>query len=120
MRISDWSSDVCSSDLGTVLEGSVRRAGEHVRITAQLIDAATDSHLWLETYDRELKDVFAIQDDIARRIVDALQVTLSPKESRELQNHAPSHDTASDFYPTCRKYLSPTSMRTFLPHFHLP
>src|SRR3546814_7937197 len=85
LRISDWSSDVCSSDL-TVLEGSVRRAGEHVRITAQLIDAATDSHLWSETYDREMKDVFAIQDGIARSIVDALQVTLSPKERRALQN----------------------------------
>src|SRR3546814_1422048 len=76
---------------GKVLEGSVRRAGEHVRITAQLIDAATDSHLWSETYDREMKDVFAIQDDIARSIVDALQVTLSPKERRALQNDATSN-----------------------------
>src|SRR3546814_17440761 len=90
MRISDWSSDVCSSDLekvdiptaarqlgvGTILEGSVRRAGDRVRITAQLIEAASDSHLWSETYDREIKDVFAIQDDIARSIADALQVAL--------------------------------------------
>src|SRR3546814_15785309 len=58
--------------VGTVLEGSVRRAGEHVRITAQLIDAATDSHLWSETYDREMKAGFAIQDAIARSIVDEI------------------------------------------------
>src|SRR5690606_34463866 len=60
--------------VGTILEGSVRRAGDRVRITAQLIEAASDSHLWSETYDREIKDVFAIQDDIARSIADALQV----------------------------------------------
>src|SRR3546814_9591483 len=89
--------------VGTVLEGSVRRAGEHVRITAQLIDAATDSHLWSETYDREMKDVFAIQDGIARSIVDALQVTLSPKERRALQNDAPSTATAYDYYLKGRK-----------------
>jgi adenylate cyclase len=55
--------------VGTVLEGSVRRAGERVRITAQLIEADSDSHLWSETYDREMMDVFAIQDDIAQSIV---------------------------------------------------
>ena len=59
-----------------VLEGSVRKAGDRVRITAQLIDVATDSHLWSETYDRELKDIFAIQDEIAGHIVDALKVVL--------------------------------------------
>ena len=59
----------------TVLEGSVRKAGDQVRITAQLIDVSTDSHLWSETYDRELKDVFVIQDDIARSITDALEMT---------------------------------------------
>ncbi|MGI8561643.1 MAG: TIR domain-containing protein [Luteimonas sp.] len=64
--------------VSVVLEGSVRRAADHVRITAQLIDAESDSHLWSETYDREMKDVFAIQDDIAQSIVKALQVTLTP------------------------------------------
>ena len=63
----------------------MRRAGDHVRITAQLIDADTDSHLWSETYDREMKDVFAIQDDIAHSIVKALQVTLTPQERRSIQ-----------------------------------
>ena len=59
-----------------VLEGSVRKSGSNIRITAQLIEVATDSHLWSETYDRQLDDIFAIQDDIARRILDALKLKL--------------------------------------------
>lgn len=59
-----------------VLEGSVRRAGDRLRVTAQLVDARTDSHLWSETYDREFDDVFDIQDEIARSVVDALAVEL--------------------------------------------
>ncbi len=59
-----------------ILEGSVRRSGSQVRITAQLIDARTDLHEWSETYDRELKDVFAIQDEIAAAIVERLHPTL--------------------------------------------
>ena len=59
-----------------VLEGSVRRAGERVRITAQLIDATTDSHIWSESYDRTLADIFAIQDEIAAAVVAKLKVTL--------------------------------------------
>jgi len=68
-----------------VLEGSVRMAGDWMRITAQLIDARADAHLWSETYDREFSDVFAIQDDIARSIVDALEIRLlgdGPKVER--------------------------------------
>ncbi len=61
-----------------LLEGSVRKAGNHVRITAQLIDAANDRHLWSETYDRELTDIFAIQEEIANSIVDALRDELGP------------------------------------------
>ena len=63
-------------NVATVLEGSVRKAGERLRITAQLIDVETGYHLWSETYDRELTDIFAIQDDITTRIVTALQVHL--------------------------------------------
>ena len=59
-----------------VLEGSVRKSGERIRITAQLIDAASDKHLWSQTYDRELDDIFVVQDDIAGQICDALKVTL--------------------------------------------
>ena len=59
-----------------VLEGSVRKAGNRVRITAQLIEASTDVHMWSETFDRELDDIFAIQDEIAREVVTVLQVQL--------------------------------------------
>jgi adenylate cyclase len=107
---------IVARELGvsTVLEGSVRRAGERVRITAQLIETASDSHLWSETYDREMKDVFAIQDDIARSIADALQVTLSPKERRSLQNVATDNARAYDFYLKGRTYFYAMSRRGFL------
>lgn len=98
----------------TVLEGSVRRAGDHVRITAQLIETESDSHLWSETYDREMRDVFAIQDDIARSIVDALKVTLSPKERRALQNAATADARAYDFYLKGRKYFYAMTRRDFM------
>jgi TolB-like protein len=62
--------------VGHILEGSVRKAGNRVRITAQLIDTTTDTHLWSQTWDRDLEDIFAIQEDIAGHIVDSLQVVL--------------------------------------------
>ena len=96
-----------------VLEGSVRRAGEHVRITAQLIDAGTDTHLWSDTYDREMKDVFAIQDDIAHSIVKALQVTLSPRERRAIQSVATADPEAYDYYLRGRKYMYTMSRRDY-------
>lgn len=67
-----------------VLEGSVRRAGSNLRITAQLIDAATDAHRWAEKYTGTLDDVFDLQERLSRRIVDALRVSLTPAEDREL------------------------------------
>jgi len=63
-------------NVATVLEGSVRKSGKRVRITAQLIQVATDSHLWSETYDRELDDIFAVQDDIAQSVVKELRSAL--------------------------------------------
>jgi TolB-like protein/Flp pilus assembly protein TadD len=73
-----------------VLEGSVRKAGNTVRITVQLIEARTDTHLWSETYDRELDDIFAIQDEIAATVVDKLKVTLLGKvpQSQPLDTEA--------------------------------
>ncbi|HET7202916.1 MAG TPA: tetratricopeptide repeat protein [Steroidobacteraceae bacterium] len=77
----------------TVLEGSVRQAGDKVRITAQLIDTETGFHLWSETYDRELKDIFAVQDEIAQSIVDRLKIQLAPEEQRLAQrDKAPTQD----------------------------
>src|SRR5262249_6573399 len=63
-------------NVATVLEGSVRKAGNRVRITAQLIEVTTDSHLWSDTYDRELEDIFAVQDDIAQAVVKELRAAL--------------------------------------------
>lgn len=99
--------------VGTVLEGSVRRAGDRVRITAQLIEVQTDSHLWSETYDRELKDVFAIQDDIARSIVAALEVTLTPRDRRALQYVATENTQAYDYYLRGRRYFYEFTRRQF-------
>jgi adenylate cyclase len=99
--------------VGTILEGSVRRAGDRVRITAQLIEAESDTHLWSETYDREMKDVFAIQDDIAQSIVDALEMTLSPKERRSIQYVATSDARAFDFYLRGRSYMYTMTRRDY-------
>jgi adenylate cyclase len=99
--------------VGNVLEGSVRRAGDRVRITAQLIEVATDSHLWSETYDRELKDVFAIQDDIARSIVAALEVTLTPRDRRALQSVATEDTQAYDYYLRGRRFFYEFTRRQF-------
>jgi len=100
-------------NVGTVLEGSIRRAGDRVRITAQLIDAATDSHLWSESYDREMKDVFAIQDDIARSIADALQMTRTPKERRSIHTVATADARAYDYYLRGRSYMHTMTQRDY-------
>jgi adenylate cyclase len=75
-----------SQELGVryIIEGSVRKADDRVRITAQLIDATTGYHLWAERYDRDLQNVFAVQDEIARRITTALAVRLTPKEREHM------------------------------------
>lgn len=84
--------------VSTVLEGSIRKAGGHLRITAQLINAENGCHLWSESYDRELKDVFAIQDEIARSIAATLKIALTPGESRAI-GRAPTTDLeAYDYY----------------------
>jgi adenylate cyclase len=104
-----------ANELGvsTVLEGSVRQAGDRVRITAQLIETETDTHLWSETYDREFKDVFAIQDDIAQSIVNALEMTLTPKERRSIQSVATSDARAYDYYLRGRSYMYTMSQRDY-------
>jgi TolB-like protein/Flp pilus assembly protein TadD len=75
----------------TLLEGSVRRAGSRVRIVAQLVDGATDEHIWAETYDRDLTDIFAIQSDVALKIAKALRAELSHDE-RARVGRPPTHD----------------------------
>jgi serine/threonine-protein kinase len=78
-------------EVATLLEGSVRRAGDRVRIVAQLIDAEADQHLWAETYDRQLTDIFAIQSDVALQIASALQAELSPGERTRIHRE-PTRD----------------------------
>ena len=81
-----------------VVEGSVQRAANKVRVNAQLIDARNDAHLWAQTYDRDLADVFAIQSEIAKAIADQLQAKLSPNEKKAIE-HAPTNDvTAFELY----------------------
>ena len=81
-----------------VLEGSVQRTANRVRVTAQLIDARTDTHLWADRYDRDLADVFAIQSEIAKRIADQLQAKISPSEKAAIEK-APTADIAAfDLY----------------------
>jgi len=84
-------------DVRHVLEGSVRRSGDRVRITAQFIDAADDRHLWSETYDRELQDIFAVQDEIATHIVEALKLTMTSDEHDAIQSTT-GDANALDFY----------------------
>ena len=81
-----------------VVEGSVQRAGNRVRVNAQLVDARTDRHLWAQTYDRDLADVFAIQSEIAKTIADQLQAKLSPAEKKAIER-PPTRDIAAfDLY----------------------
>lgn len=88
-----------------VLEGSVRRQGQQVRVTAQLIRADTGFHVWSETYDRELKDIFGIQSDIARNVVQALEVVLSSESGAQLERQATTSLDAYEYYLQARGYL---------------
>jgi serine/threonine protein kinase/Tfp pilus assembly protein PilF len=92
-------------DVGAVLEGSVRRAGNQVRIAAQLIDAHNEGHLWADTYDREYKQVFAIQSEIAQRIASSLQAKLSTAEKERLANPAITNIEAYNAYLQGRYFV---------------
>jgi serine/threonine protein kinase/tetratricopeptide (TPR) repeat protein len=100
-------------DVGTILEGSVRKAGNRVRITAQLVNVKDGYRLWSDRYDREMKDIFVIQDEIAESIVSALEVTLSPKERRVLQNVATRDVEAYEYYLKGRKFFYQTNQKAF-------
>ena len=92
-----------------VLEGSVRRSNDRIRIAANLIDTRSDSPLWSETYDTEVDDIFEVQDAIAQRIVDALEVTLSPSEQRAIRSNRASNVDAYDYYLRGRYQLGRTT-----------
>ena len=86
-----------------VLEGSVRKAGNRVRITAQLIDGANGEHVWAERFDRDLTDIFAIQDEISKSIVDALKVKLLPAEEQAIGDRCTCNADAYDLYLMARQ-----------------
>ena len=100
--------DVCdvARKLGVshVLEGSVRKAGGCVRINAQLIDGKTGDHVWAERYDRDLTDIFAIQDEISKSIVDALKLKLLPEEKEAIEKRGTDNVDAYNLYLMARQY----------------
>ena len=87
-----------------VLEGSVRKAGNRVRITSQLIDGANGEHVWAERWDRDLTDIFALQDEISEAIVKALKLKLLPEERRAIERRGTSSAEAYDLYLLARQY----------------
>ncbi|GAF98252.1 unnamed protein product, partial [marine sediment metagenome] len=97
-------SDKRARDIGrelgvaTLLEGSVRRYGNRVRVTSQLIDVATEKHLWADEYDRDLTDIFAIQSDVASQIAAALKATLTPEEEQRIEDRPTDNLEAYDFF----------------------
>ncbi|HEX8842725.1 MAG TPA: TIR domain-containing protein [Sphingomicrobium sp.] len=97
-------------DVTHVLEGSVRKAGDRVRITAQLIDAATGGHVWADRYDRDLTDIFAIQDEISKAIVGALRVKLLPAEKKAIETRGTSSVEAYNLYLMARQQWTEGSL----------
>jgi len=90
--------------VGTILEGSVRKASQKLRITVQLIDSQNSDHLWAESYDRELKDVFEIQSDISKAVAQELRVVLLPAESKEIEKALTKSPSAYELYLRGREY----------------
>ena len=96
-----------------VLAGSVRRAGNRLRINAQLIDTHTDFPIWSERYDREMQDVFELQDEIARKIAEALRVTLSPQEQEALAAKPTANLQAYDLFLRGKSYARRRTRQDF-------
>jgi adenylate cyclase len=89
--------------VGHVLEGSVRKAGGRVRITAQLVDGATNDHVWAERYDRDLNDIFTLQDEISEAIVKALKLKLLPEEKKAIEQRGTDNVEAYNLYLMARQ-----------------
>ena len=92
--------------VGHIVEGSVRKVGNRVRITAQLIDGAGGHHVWAERYDRDLDDIFALQDEIAQTIVGALKLKLLPEEKQAIERRGTSNPDAYNLYLRARQRLA--------------
>ena len=89
-----------------VLEGSIRKAGNRVRITAQLIDAGSGGHLWAERFDRDLTDIFSTQDEVVEKIVGALAVSLTQGEARRLRRRGTGNVEAYEAWLRGRELLT--------------
>jgi tetratricopeptide (TPR) repeat protein len=98
--------------VANVVEGSVQRSGNRVRVNAQLVDARNDAHLWAQTYDRDLADVFAIQSEIAKAIADQLQAKLSPNEKKAIEQSPTTDLAAFDLYSRAKSILLTTGLST--------
>src|SRR5207245_3170759 len=96
--------------VATILEGSVRRVGNRVRVSVQLIDASNDEHMWAEDYDRDLTDVFAIQTDLSQKIASALQAKLSPNEKARLDRRPTQNPDAYLLFLQAHDYADLTDM----------
>ena len=94
-----------------VMEGSVRKSGNRVRITAQLLEAATDTQVWAERYDRTLDDIFAIQDEISKSIVTALKVKLLPAEKAAIEQRSTTNSEAYELFLMARGFQRKGSER---------
>ena len=105
LKETDWDLRRIGRELNVryALEGSVRRAGSALRITAQLIDVETDAHLWAEKYSGTVDDVFDLQERLSRQIVEALRITLSPPEDRELAQRPIADIRAFEYYQRARQ-----------------
>ena len=105
-----------------IVEGSVIRSGNNIRITTQLIDAATDQHLWAESYDRNFEDAFVLQSEIAKTIAEKIQITVTPEESSRLAQAAErSTDGYDDYLKGMQRFyrLTPQDLETALQHFDI-
>ena len=103
-----------------LIEGSVLRVGNRVRITAQLIEAATDHHLWAENYERDLGDVLALQGEVARAIAGEIEVALTPQEEAVLTGARPVNPEAYEAYLKGRHFLvkrTPKAFKTSVEYF---
>ncbi len=106
-------------DVKFLLEGSVRRAGDQVRINAQLIDGTTGTHLWAETFDRSYRNVFKLQDDVTSKIIEALKVTLTSQEAAALSRPPTNNLEAYDFFLKAEKLRHRPHWKTLGPAFGL-
>jgi adenylate cyclase len=109
-------------NVGTLVEGSVRKAGNRVRITVQLIDAQTESHAWAKNYDRQLDDIFAIQSDVAKQVADVLQVRLLSTDKKKLEKVPTTNIEAYTLYLKGQYYFYDAgnvsqSLKTAVVHF---